>query len=70
MEQLDTISKKLDVIIKLLAIRGIEGKNFDEKIITLTSLGFDNSTIADITGAKSSTIKTRKSQLKSKIGRK
>ena len=66
MEQLDIISQKLDVIIKLLANRSIEGKNFDEKITTLTNLGFDNATISDITGAKSSTIKTRKSQLKSK----
>lgn len=66
MEPLDQINKKMDIIIKLLVNRSIEGKNFDEKITVLTNLGFDNLTISELMGAKSSTIRTRKSQLKAK----
>ena len=70
MEQLDQINKKMDIIIKLLASRSIEGKNFDEKLLILTNLGFDNGSIGEMIGAKSSTIRTRKSQLKAKKGKK
>lgn len=70
MEQLDQINKKMDIIIRLLATRSIEGKNFDEKLLALTNLGFDNVTIGEMMGAKSSTIRTRKSQLKSKKAKK
>jgi hypothetical protein len=66
MEQLDAISEKLDTIIRILLSNAIEGKNFDEKIITLSNFGLDNKMIAEIIGAKSATIRTRKSQLKSK----
>jgi len=70
MEQLDEINKKMDIIIKLLATKSVEGKNFDEKLLALTNLGFDNATIGEMMGAKSSTIRTRKSQLKSKKAKK
>lgn len=64
---LDEVSKKLDTIIRIMAMNAVEGKNFDDKIMVLSNLGFDNNAIADITGAKNTTVKTRKSQLKSKV---
>jgi len=66
MEKLDILTKKIDMIIKLLAIQCIEGKSFDDKIMLLTNIGFENSLIGEVLGAKATTIKTRKSQLKSK----
>jgi hypothetical protein len=66
MEQLETMNRKLDVIIRLLAYKSIEGKNFDDKIVILSNLGFDNKVISEIIGAKPTTVKTRKSQLKTK----
>lgn len=66
MHQLDNISNKLDIIIKLMAHGAVKDKNFDDKIFVLSNMGFDNSAIAQITGAKATTIKTRKSQLKTK----
>lgn len=70
MDQLEMVNNKLDVIIKIIASGAVETKTFDEKILYLSNIGFDNNAIAEILGAKSTTVKTRKSQLKTKLRRK
>lgn len=65
-DQLINVEKKLDMILKLITSVVIEDKNFDEKIIFLSKLGFADNDIAEIIGVKPVTVRARKSNLKKK----
>ena len=58
-EILSSINKKLDTIIKLLAINFIEGKSKTEAILTLGNFSLDSNMIADIVGTTPATVAAR-----------
>jgi len=60
------IDRKLDVIVRLLASRLIEGKNQTESILLLGGFGLDRNLIADIARTKPATVSTRLSEAKKK----
>ncbi len=65
-KQFDVIVKKLDIIIKLLALDTIKlnEKTKTDAILYLKEFGFDNSTIALITGSSNATVAVRISEAK------
>jgi len=60
------IIAKLDIIIKLLAINQISGKESQEQILFLSSIGIANKNIADILGKTQNTVNATLSQLRKK----
>ena len=65
-ELLETISRKLSVLIALSLSPDLEVKNLSEKISVLTRLGLSNGDIAEILGATRSTVEVLKSRMKKK----
>jgi DNA-directed RNA polymerase specialized sigma24 family protein len=61
-ELLAQINKKLDAIVRMLAVRNIEGKNKTEAITTLGALGLDPNIIAEIVGTTPGTVHARLSE--------
>ena len=68
--QFKEINIKLGRIIKLLAANAIQGKNFREQIQLLTDVGFGPSEISIIINKDVGTIKTTKTLMKKKNGKK
>jgi len=58
-EILRSIDKKLDTIIKLLALNFVQGKSKTEAIITLGNFGMDSNMIAAIVGTTPATVTAR-----------
>lgn len=58
-DALNSIDKKLDVIIKLLAGNIVQGKSKTDAIIMLGAFGMDTNTIADVVGTTPATVATR-----------
>lgn len=65
-EQFRILSEKLDSLIKLTAIRVLEGKNLTEQVEVLSAIGLQPKEIAEMTGADSNTISVLKSRVKSR----
>lgn len=65
-EILERIDTKLDIIIRLLAGKYIEGKGKTESILALSALGLDTNLIAEIVGTTPGTVSTRLSEVKKK----
>lgn len=55
-EQFDEIAKRLDKVIKLLALQSLEGKNGSEAIKALSKVGFKPSEIATLIGTTPNTV--------------
>ena len=58
-EILNSIDRKLDVLIKLRALEFIQEKSKTESIIMLGGLGIDSNTIAEIVGTTPATVTAR-----------
>lgn len=58
-EIMSNIDKKIGVIIKLLALNFVEGKNKTEAILILGNFGMDSNMIADIVGTTPATVAAR-----------
>jgi hypothetical protein len=69
-EILNSMDKKLDAIVRLLANQCITGKNKTESIITLDSLGLDRSLICKITDTRPEAVAARLSEAKKKEAQK
>jgi len=65
-KQLEILSKKLDVIIALLALGKIGNRSKSDSILLLSQFGLDNSTIASIVGSTPGTVAVRISEAKAK----
>ena len=65
-EELEII-KKLDIIIKLLAVGLVKGKEMKEQIIFLKKLGISNKDIAEILGKSQNTVNVTLSQEKKRV---
>jgi len=63
------IIEKLDVIIKLLAMNQIKGKEIGEQIVLLSKLGIANKDVADILGKSQNTVNATLSQHRKKNDR-
>lgn len=55
--QFQILSGKMDIIIKLLALNTVKGKELKEQVGLLSSSGFQSKDIADILGRKSSHVR-------------
>ncbi len=60
------ILKKLDMIIRLLALNHMKGKEVGEQIVFLNSLGIANKDIAEILGKTQNTVNATLSQARKK----
>ncbi|MCH8915858.1 MAG: hypothetical protein IIA82_08470 [Thaumarchaeota archaeon] len=60
------IIEKLDVIIKLLAMNQIKGKEIGEQIVLLSKLGIANKDVANILGKSQNTVNVTLSQYRRK----
>lgn len=49
-KQFDELSGKMDIIIKLLAMKLVEGKDFKNQVLTLSAFGFQPKQIAEVLG--------------------
>jgi hypothetical protein len=58
--------KKLDILVKLLARKSIEGKTQTDSILELGDLGLDRRLISEIVGASVETVRVRLSEAKRK----
>jgi len=58
-EALNSIERKLDILIKLRASDCVQGKSKTEAIIMLGGLGIDSNTIAEIVGTTPATVTAR-----------
>ena len=65
-EKLDTVIKKIDILIKLTAINSLHSKNLTQKIGILSEMGLDNTEISQILDSDKDTVKTLKSRYKKK----
>lgn len=61
-ELLAKIDKKLDAVVRLLAVESIEGKNKTEAIMMLGDLGLDPNIIAEIVNTTTGTVHARLSE--------
>ncbi|RLI40315.1 hypothetical protein DRO69_13060 [Candidatus Bathyarchaeota archaeon] len=61
---LEKILKKMDVLIKLVAINMLKNKNLTEQVEILSEIGLQPKQIASILGTDSSTVRTLKSRVK------
>jgi len=61
---LEKILKKMDVLIKLVAIDMLKNKNLTEQVEILSEIGLQPKQIASILGTDSSTVRTLKSRVK------
>ncbi len=70
MKEDEIIVEKLDMIIKLLALNQIKGKEIGEQILFLSTLGIANKDIAEILNKSQNTVNATLSQhRRKKIGR-
>lgn len=70
MEQyLKKIEAKLDVIVKLLCNKCIEGKSTTEAILALEGIGVDRELISELTGSSQPSIRTTVSNAKKRKGK-
>lgn len=60
------VIEKLDIIIKLLAVGTIKGKEVKEQILFLYNLGISNKNIAEILGKTQNTVNATLSQSRKK----
>lgn len=65
-EILERIDTKLDIIIRLLGSKAIEGKGKTEAILTLGALGLDTNLIAEIVGTTPGAVSVRLSEARKK----
>jgi hypothetical protein len=63
-DQLIKIEKKLDILLKVITAVVVENKNFADKVVFLSNVGFNDNTIAEIIGVKPVTIRAAKSKIK------
>lgn len=57
-EQFKELKNKLDVIIRLLSLNLVKDMNFQkDKIVTLSSFGFEPSQIAELLGTTANTVR-------------
>ena len=66
MTQESEISHKLDVIIKLLALDQLKGKEVGEQIVFLSNIGISNKEIATILNKSQNTVNATLSQWRKK----
>jgi DNA-binding CsgD family transcriptional regulator len=69
-EQFLDLKKQNNIMIKLLAAIAIEGKNLNEQVNLLTTVGLVPLQIAEILGKNANLIRVTKSSLKKKDGKK
>ncbi len=60
------IAEKLDIVIKLLALNQIKGKDVGEQIVLLSNIGIANKDIADILHKSQNTVNATLSQRRRK----
>ena len=60
------VIEKLDIIIKLLAVGVVRGKDVKEQILTLREMGINNKDIASILGKTQNTVNVTLSQARKK----
>jgi len=60
------IAEKLDIVIKLLALNQIKGKDVGEQIVLLSNIGIANKDIADILQKSQNTVNATLSQNRKK----
>lgn len=65
-EILKRIETKLDIVVRLLATKAIEGKSKTEAILALGASGLETKPIAEIVGTTPATVSTRLSEAKKK----
>lgn len=65
-KNLEKIEERLDVIIRLLASKSVEGKSQTESISELEAMGLERNLISEITGASLKVISVRLSEAKKK----
>jgi len=64
------IAEKLDIVIKLLALNQIKGKDVGEQIVLLSNIGIANKDIAEILHKSQNTVNATLSQYRrKKIGK-
>ena len=66
MNQESEISHKLDIIIKLLALDQLKGKEVGEQIVFLSSIGISNKEIASTLNKSQNTVNATLSQWRKK----
>lgn len=66
MSQDKIIVEKLDIIIKLLALNQIKGKDVGEQIVLLSNIGIANKDIAEILDKSQNTVNATLSQKRRK----
>jgi len=66
---LKAIEAKLDIIIKLLCSKCVEGKSKTDSILVLETIGVDRELIAQLTGSTPASIRSTISTAKNKNGR-
>jgi len=66
-EILERIDTKLDIMIRLLASRAVEGRSKTEAILVLGVSGLETDLIAEIVGTTPGTVRARLSEAKRKV---
>lgn len=66
MNESNLIAEKLDVVIRLLALNQIKGKEVGEQIIFLSKLGIPNKDISDLLEKSQNTVNVTLSQYRRK----
>ena len=65
-DQFEAILKKLDMLVRLSAVSFLANKTQQEKIMLLSSAGFQPKEIADICGTTSNTVRVALSMIRKK----
>jgi len=65
-KQFDILVSKLDKMIRLLGANAVQGKNVEQSILYLNSIGFQSSEIALILGRSANQVSVTLSQFKKK----
>lgn len=64
---LSEISNKLDVVVRWIASKSIEGKSETDGVLTLGALGIDRNLISEIVGTTRKTVDARLAEVKRRI---
>lgn len=63
---LEQISKKLDIVIKLLAVNAIKNEKFIRKVEVLSDFGFSPHLIAQLTGKTANNVRVQLHSIRKK----